>query len=64
MKVEKNQKCVMCGNSITGYGHNPYPVKKKGRCCDTCNVEVIQERLRQVVRFHKIIGREYKGDNE
>ena len=45
-------KCCICGKTIevqangwTG-GHNPSPVKLKGRCCDRCNsTVVIPERL-------------------
>ena len=38
-------KCVICKNKIVpdfgGWpgGHNPWPIKKKGRCCGKCNYE-------------------------
>ena len=45
-------KCVICKNKIVpdfgGWdgGHNPWPVKKKGRCCGKCNYErVVPLRL-------------------
>lgn len=38
--------CCICGEPIEGYGNNPYPVKEKGRCCDSCNLHfVIPARL-------------------
>jgi hypothetical protein len=37
--------CVMCGEDAGAYGHNPYPLKEEGRCCDECNWMVIQARL-------------------
>jgi hypothetical protein len=40
-------KCVICGDKIDGYGHNPAPVKKRGRCCSFCNdIRVIPARLK------------------
>ena len=41
-------KCCICGSTIgsMGYGHDPAPVKNKGRCCDVCNdTKVIPQRL-------------------
>lgn len=29
--------CVLCLKPSHGYGHNPAPMKKKGKCCDACN---------------------------
>ena len=53
IKKRKNKmKCVICKNKIVpdagGWpgGHNPWPVKKKGRCCGKCNYEkVVPKRL-------------------
>ena len=43
---EKRDDCCICEYEIEGYGNNPTPVSKKGRCCDKCNVEkVIPARL-------------------
>ena len=39
-------KCCICGKTIKGYGHNPWPIKKDGKCCDECNKLVIQERIK------------------
>jgi len=38
--------CCICGKEFEGYGNNPDPVRKEGRCCDICNNLVILERLR------------------
>lgn len=35
------KKCCICGSRFEGYGNNPYPVKKKGRCCNHCNNFVV-----------------------
>lgn len=43
--------CCICGEPITGYGNNPYPVKEEGRCCDACNIKfVIPARMTQVLK--------------
>lgn len=42
-------KCCMCGKKFEGKGHNPYPIKKDGRCCDACNVKVTEYRLAVVL---------------
>ena len=33
----KISRCVLCGSVYGGYGHNAYPIRKDGRCCDDCN---------------------------
>ena len=40
--------CIICKDEIlpqpvSGWdkGHNPYPVKDKGRCCDDCNSTIV-----------------------
>lgn len=39
-------KCCICGETNSGYGNNPQPVKPTGRCCGRCNDEfVIWARL-------------------
>ena len=40
-------KCVICEGPIKGYGHNPDPISKTGRCCDSCNHLVIVKRIKQ-----------------
>ena len=43
-------KCCICGKVFTGYGNNPDPVKKNGRCCDDCdNRYVIPARLKAIM---------------
>ena len=42
----KKYKCVLCGEAFFGYGNNPWPLAKKGRCCNICNVtKVIPARV-------------------
>lgn len=42
-----SDECVICGEAIVGYGHNPDPIAQEGRCCDPCNITVINARLIQ-----------------
>ena len=50
MNETKLQKCCICGRLFSGIGNNPYPVKKRGRCCDGCNsTRVIPERVRRLL---------------
>ncbi|QDP66243.1 MAG: hypothetical protein Unbinned805contig1001_14 [Prokaryotic dsDNA virus sp.] len=39
--MSSRTKCVICGDTIIGYGHNPEPVKSEGICCDKCNNDVV-----------------------
>lgn len=44
--IDSDDVCCICGEPINGYGNNPYPYKKEGRCCDACNWKfVIPARL-------------------
>ncbi len=37
--------CCICGNECENkYGNNPYPLNNSGRCCNTCNVKVVESR--------------------
>jgi hypothetical protein len=42
-KKVREPKCCICGGPVemwpsgSGYGNNPWPVTKTGRCCDYCN---------------------------
>ena len=39
-------KCCICKKIEKGYGNNPDPIKKEGRCCERCNtIKVIPARL-------------------
>jgi hypothetical protein len=41
--------CVLCRKRFSGYGNNPWPVSRKGQCCDDCDARmVIPARLRQL----------------
>lgn len=42
-------KCVLCNREIKGYGHDPRPLARNGKCCDKCNVKVIMKRLEMAV---------------
>lgn len=33
--------CVLCNESIFGYGNNPSPVSEEGVCCDKCNQDIV-----------------------
>ena len=52
-------KCCLCGceievNALSGWSHgnNAMPLAD-GRCCDMCNVKVIQERIRLIQEERK-----------
>jgi len=42
-------KCIICGNEISNYGNNPFPLcaedDYESRCCDSCDAFVIQARI-------------------
>ena len=33
--------CCLCEVIAVGYGNNPQPIKKEGRCCDECNADQV-----------------------
>jgi len=37
-KLIEREYCCICKKAIIGFGNNPQPYKKKGICCDRCNV--------------------------
>tara|TARA_R100000808_G_C2127337_1_gene137322 strand:+ start:538 stop:732 length:195 start_codon:yes stop_codon:yes gene_type:complete len=40
------KNCAICKREFLEFGNNPWPIKKKGRCCDKCNIsKVIPARL-------------------
>ncbi len=42
-------KCVICKNIWYGFGNNPSPIKDNGKCCDSCNFNiVIPSRLKKL----------------
>lgn len=38
---KNQQECVICGKTFSGYGNSAYPVATSGRCCDSCEFEVV-----------------------
>ena len=47
-KEEQKFKCCLCGNISYGYGHDPYPLRNSGKCCDKCNQLVVLRRLSNI----------------
>lgn len=47
--MESGEICVLCGGVIEGYGNNPYPLAEEGRCCDLCNMLVVEERIKRAL---------------
>ena len=46
MTTKKNPKCCLCGRECENeWGNNPWPLAKKGVCCDECNDRVTAARL-------------------
>lgn len=44
-------ECCFCKKMFRGYGNNPAPVSKTGRCCNECNVEiVIPARMKEIMK--------------
>ena len=41
-----------CNVSIKDFGHNPDPISKTGRCCDSCNSLVIMARINQLKEIY------------
>ena len=50
--------CVLCGETIDDYGHNPEPlVDWPGRCCSTCNdTKVIPGRIALMTYIRRMYG--------
>jgi hypothetical protein len=52
--MKEMKKCCICNKSFDGFGNNPDPVKKRGYCCDNCNLMVvIPERIKQFQEMKK-----------
>jgi len=47
--------CSLCSRPYSGYGNNSQPLSN-GRCCDSCNEDVIVARLQNII--------EARGDDE
>lgn len=49
LRESKKEVCCICGEELDGYGNNPEPYKKSGKCCDACNLKfVIPARLEEL----------------
>ena len=51
--------CCLCEVIAVGYGNNPQPIKKEGRCCDECNADQVIP-----VRMQLHLNNEKYGKNE
>lgn len=57
-------KCVLCKKKFIGFGNNPTPLAKTGKCCDKCSNLVISARLKIIEKnrskliINKIINNE------
>lgn len=49
MMMKQPIDCLLCGDAISGWGNNPWPLcaedDHESRVCDGCNIEVIIARL-------------------
>jgi hypothetical protein len=43
-----------------GYGNNPDPIKKKGRCCDECNADQVLPARFELFKIMKKYGKNEK----
>ncbi len=41
----ERKKCCLCGCVLTDEGNDPWPLSETGRCCDSCNEDVVEERI-------------------
>lgn len=44
-KSSREYVCCICGETYSGYGHNPHPVKHGGECCPECSQQVLKARV-------------------
>lgn len=52
----KNRKCCICGDKISGFGRNPWPVVKKegAECCDFCDSNVVlRARIMEILKSER-----------
>ncbi len=45
---QERRTCCLCGEAITGHGHNPAPLADAGEACDPCYWRVVIARLELV----------------
>lgn len=50
--MKRHYECCICGDDFFGWGNNPWPIVKDeiSRCCDDCNVLVVNRRIRDWAR--------------
>jgi hypothetical protein len=48
MKSYRTFQCVICLDTYGGFGNNPAPLRKEGRCCDLCHQLVIAHRVKKM----------------
>ena len=48
--MEHRFRCCICKKRFNGYGNNPWPLKERGKCCNSCNEDVILARLALMIR--------------
>jgi len=46
--------CTLCEETFNGYGNNPWPLASEGRCCNTCNADVLVARMIGVYAENKL----------
>lgn len=60
-------KCCICGQPISNYGNNPFPLCAKqdweSRCCNDCDNLVIKARLKQYEHYDKAKHSPEVGDD-
>ena len=66
--IMEKHNCVLCGINFSGYGHNPEPLAEDGRCCDSCNDDVVTQRIKDMIAYDKEFERyrkqrEARGEN-
>ena len=55
-----DKKCCLCGCDYDEFGNNPFPLANEGKCCDTCNEQVVMARFKQ----DKGKGKDMVGDED
>ena len=45
--AELEKQCSVCNKVYIGFGNNAQPLNE-GRCCDSCNTDVIMARFKQI----------------
>lgn len=50
MKNQEKKTCCICGKTFVGDGHNPFPIKEKGRCCPECNYKIVAPKRLSLIK--------------